>query len=90
MHEHGGEKCQKIANGVGQESAGDKGPPHDKRVTTAQLYEEKQYIQGDQSIGDQWDRSTRAIIITDWEHGISLLLLLKAYLLQVLRISTNE
>ena len=57
MHEHGCEDGQKISAGVGKEAAGDKGPLRNKSVAAAQFYEEEQDVQGDQSIGDQWNRS---------------------------------
>ena len=47
MHEHGREERHKISAGIGQKAAGDKGPLHDERIAAAQLYEEKQDIQGD-------------------------------------------
>jgi hypothetical protein len=74
MHEHGSEERQKIAEGIGKEAARNESPPFNKGVTATQLYKEKQDVQSDQGIRDQRNSSAAAIIITDWEHKIYLLL----------------
>jgi hypothetical protein len=66
MHEHGCEERREVTDGVGKEAAGNKSPLHNESVTAIQFYEEKQNVQDDQSVGNQWNCSTRAIIITDW------------------------
>jgi hypothetical protein len=63
MHEHGSEERQKITEGIGKEAAWNEY----KSVTATQLYKEKQDVQSDQAIRDQWNSSASAIIITDWE-----------------------
>jgi hypothetical protein len=75
MHEHGSEERQKITEGIGKEAARNESPLPNKSVTATQLYKEKQDVQSDQGIRDQWNSSARGIIITDWEHRTYLLLL---------------
>jgi hypothetical protein len=75
MHEHGGEECQRLAEGIGEEAVGYESPLLDKGVTPAQFYKEEQDVKSDQDIGNQGKGSARGIIITDWQHGVSLLLL---------------
>jgi len=66
MHEHGSEESQKISGGVGKEAARNECPLHNKSVTAAYLCQEKHYVQSDQGVRNQRNRSARAIIITDW------------------------
>jgi hypothetical protein len=68
MHEHGREERQKITEGIRKESAGNERPLHNKSVSAALLYEEKQEVQSDQGIRDERNSSAGGIIITDWEH----------------------
>jgi hypothetical protein len=75
MHEHGREERQKITEGIGKETARNESPLPNKRVTAALLYKERQDVQSDQGIRDQRNSSAGGIIITDWEHEISLLFL---------------
>jgi hypothetical protein len=50
MHEHGSEKCRKIADGIGKEAAGNESPLHNKGVAAIHLNEEEQDVQDDQYI----------------------------------------
>src|SRR5450759_5280142 len=76
VHEHRSEDGQETGAGIGKEAAGDKSPFHNESVTATQLYQEKQNVQSDQGIRDQWNSSARGIIITDWQHKTHLLLLI--------------
>jgi hypothetical protein len=73
MHEHGSEERQRITEGIGKEAARNESPLPNKSVTATQLYKEKQDVQSNQGKRDQRSRSAVAIIITDWEHKICLL-----------------
>jgi len=74
MHKHGSKERQKITEWIGKKAARNESPLPNKSVTAALLYKEKQDVQSDQGIRDQWNSSARRIIITDWEHKICLLL----------------
>jgi len=70
MHEHGSEERHKITEGIGEEAARDERPLPNKSITTTHLDKEKQDVQSDEGIRDQWDSSAGGIVITDWQHMI--------------------
>jgi hypothetical protein len=41
MHEHGGEKCDEISNGIGKKAAGNECPLHNKIITANHLHKEE-------------------------------------------------
>jgi hypothetical protein len=54
VHEHGSKEREEIRAGISQEAAGHKSPLANKRVTATQLYKEKQDVQSNQGICDQF------------------------------------
>jgi hypothetical protein len=52
VHEHGTEERQEITAGIGKEAPRHESPLSNKRVTTTQLYQEKQDVHSDQGIRD--------------------------------------
>src|SRR3990170_2081194 len=69
MHEHCSEDRHPVETGAGRKARRDERPRFDELVARAELDQEHEHVEGDESESDERNDAAQAIVVADGEHA---------------------